>query len=85
MNALRYIYIMALNIQDSHHNVGYDFVTHIINVMHNKIVASQKGDMGNFKFYYYSFLVYIILYKYIGHIIPHFIEKTKENGDNLPV
>ena len=48
MNAPGYIYIMALDIQDSHHNAGYDFVTHIVNVMHNEIVAAQKGD-GEFQ------------------------------------
>ena len=33
MNAPGYIYIMALGIQDSNQNIGYDFVIHIINVM----------------------------------------------------
>ena len=40
MNAPSYIYIMALDIQDTHQNAGYDFVTHIINVMHSEIVVA---------------------------------------------
>lgn len=40
INVSRNVYIMALDIQDLHHNVGYDFVTHIINVMHNQITIA---------------------------------------------
>ena len=57
----------------------------IINVMYNEIFVSQKGEMGNFKFCHYSLLMYIILYKNIGHINPDFIEGTKVNGENFPM
>ena len=33
------VYIMALNIQDIHTNVGYDFATHMTNMIHNEIIA----------------------------------------------
>ena len=32
------VYIMALDIQDIHKNVGYDFATHMTDMIHNKIV-----------------------------------------------
>ena len=79
------VYITALDIQELHPNIGYDFVTHIINVMHNEIIASQKGEMRNFKFHHYSISTHIILYKNIGHINFDFIEGTKENGESFPV
>ena len=53
--------------------------------MHEEIEAAQKEEMGNFRFFYYSLLMCIILFKNIGHINPDFIKATMENGENLPV
>ena len=39
-NALGYIYIISLDIQDPNHNVGYAFVECIINKMHDEIVLA---------------------------------------------
>ena len=41
INSSRGIYIIALNIQDIHTNVGYDFVTHISNMTHSEIIYVQ--------------------------------------------
>ena len=76
---------MSLDIQDPNHNVCYDFVEHIIERMHEEIEATQKGEMGNFRFFHYSLLMHIILFKNIGHISPDFIEATEENGETLLV
>ena len=83
MNAPSYNYVMVIDIWDSHHNVGYAFVTNIINVMHNEIFATQKEEMGNFKFHNYLLLMCIILYKNIGHTSLDFIKGIGVNGENL--
>ena len=44
-NAQGGIYIMALDIQDIHTNVGYDFVTHMVDMIHNEIVSAQVGEL----------------------------------------
>ena len=51
--------------------------------MHEEIEATQKGDMGNFKFFHYSLLMHIILFKNIGYIGLEFIKATKENGETI--
>ena len=38
-------YIRALDIQDIHTNVGYEFATHIKDMIHNEIVVAQIGGM----------------------------------------
>lgn len=40
MNTLGYVYIMALDTHDLHHNVGYDFLIRIIIVIRNDIIAT---------------------------------------------
>ena len=44
-NAQGGVYIMALDIQDIQINVGYDFVTHITDMIHNEIVGAQIGEL----------------------------------------
>ena len=39
-NAHGGVYIMALDIYDIHTNVGYDFATHITNMIHNEIMVA---------------------------------------------
>ena len=74
---------MELDIQDPNHIVYYDFVIYIIDRMHEEIKVAQKGYMGKFRFFHYSLLMHIILFKNIGHISPNFIEATEENGETL--
>ena len=85
MNSPGHMYIMALDIQDLVHNVGYDFVEYIINRIHDEIVTAQKEELGNFRFFHYLLLMHIIIYKNIGHVSLDFIEATEENGENLPM
>ena len=85
MNATGSIYIIALDIQDIHTNVGYDFITHISNMIHNEIVSTQRGELKNFKFHHYSLLMQLNLFQNIDHIGTNFIEETKDFGENLPV
>ena len=49
MNAIGGMYIISLDIQDIHTDVGYDFVTHIKNVIYNEIMSAQQGELQNFK------------------------------------
>ena len=44
-NAQGGVYIMALDIQDIHTNIGYDFATHMIEMIHNEIVTTQIGGI----------------------------------------
>ena len=84
-NAQGGVYIMALDIQDIHTNVGYDFATHIIKMIHNEIVVAQVGGVHNFKFHQYSFLMHMILF-YNRYVVgPHFVEATDEFEVPLPL
>ena len=38
-NAQGRVYIMAMDIQDIHTNFGYDFATHMTDMIHNEIVV----------------------------------------------
>ena len=76
---------MALNIQDIHTNVRYDFATHMIEMIHNEIVVAQIGGMQNFKFHQYSFHMHLILFYNRDFVGPHFVEATDEFGVPLPV
>ena len=84
-NAQGGMYIMALDIQDIHTNVGYDFATHIIDMIHNEMVAAQVEGVQNFKFHQYSFLMHMILFYNKDIVGLHFIEATDEFGVLLPV
>lgn len=85
MNAEGGLYIISLDIQDMHTNVGYDFITHIINKIHNEMVCAQVGELKNFKFLHYSLLMHLILHQNIGHISPTFIEEMKEFREMVPI
>ena len=76
---------MVLDIQDIHTNVGYDFVTHIEDMIHNEIVSAQVGELQNFKFHQYSFLMHLILFYNRENVGPHFIEAIEEFGVPLLV
>ena len=76
---------MALDIQDIHTNAGYDFPTHILDMIHNEVVTAQVEGVQNFKFHHYSFLMHMIFFynkKFVG---PHFVEAIDEFGVPLPV
>ena len=52
--------------------------------MQEKIVASQRREFRNFKFYDYSLLMHLILYKNIGYLSTYFIDQTLDlDGDLL--
>ena len=76
---------MALDIHYIHTNAGYDFSTHIIEMIHNEIVAAQVGGVQNFKFHQYSFLMHMIMFYNKEIVGPHFVETTNEFGVPLPV
>ena len=76
---------MALDIQDIHTNVGYDFATHMIEMIHNEIVAAQIRGMQNFKFHQYSFLMHLVLFYNREIVGPHFVKATNEFGVPLPM
>ena len=69
---------MALDIQYIYTNMGYDFATHIIEMIHNEILVTQIGGMQNFKFHQYSFLMHMILFFNRDIVGPHFVEATDE-------
>lgn len=76
MNSLGNMYIIALDIKDLNHNVGYYLFTHIINSMHD------KWKISNFTL----FIFYVNhLYKNIQHTSPYFIKGIEEIGESLPV
>lgn len=50
MDASPALYVIALDIQYPHTNVGYDFRTFIADSIHQQMVIAQQGDLGNFKF-----------------------------------
>ena len=71
---------MALDIKDIHTNVGYDFVTHMKDMIHNEIVGAQAGELRNFKFHEYSFLMHLILFynkEHVGHYLLEAIEEFR--------
>ena len=76
---------MGLGIQDIHTNVGYDFATHMIEMIHNEIMAAQIGGMHSFKFHQYFFLMHLILFYNIDVVGPHFVKANDEFGVPLPV
>ena len=76
-NAQGGVYIMALDIQYINTNVGYDFVTHMNDMIHNEIVGAQRGELQNFKFHQYFFLMHLILFYNKEHFGPQLLE-TKE-------
>ena len=47
MDASPTLYVIALDIQDPHTNVGYDFGTFIADSIHQQMVTAQNGDIGN--------------------------------------
>ena len=78
------MYVITLDIQDVHNNVGYDFFTHITKI-HNEIMFAHQGELQNFKFHQYSLLIHLILYQNFGHISTNFIEGMEEFEENLLV
>ena len=44
INSQEGVYIMALDIQDIHTNVEYDFFTHMTYMIHNEIIGAQIGE-----------------------------------------
>ena len=56
-------YAMALNIQDPNTNVGYDFIEYIITKIRDELVATQEGNLDNFRFFHYSMLMHLILFR----------------------
>ena len=74
MDASPTLYVIALDIQDPHTNVGYDFGTFIDDSIHQKMVTAQQGDLGNFKFLHYSLLMHLILFYNVCHVDSSFIE-----------
>lgn len=78
MNASGAYYVMALNIQDPNHNVGYDFVEYIIDSIHKEITATQQGELKDFKFHHYSLIMHLILFKNVDIFDQSFFESTQE-------
>ena len=85
VNAQGGVYIMALDIQDIHTKLGYDFATHMTEMIHNEIMAAQMGGMQNFKFHQYSFLMHMILFYNKDIVGPYFVEALDEFGVLLPM
>ena len=84
-NAQGRVYIMALDIQDIHTNVRYDFSNHIIDMIHNEMVAVQVEGVQNFKFHQYSFLMHMIFFYNKDIVGPHFVEAIDEFKQSLLV
>ena len=78
-------YIMAFNIQDPNTNVGYDFVKYIITKMHDEIVVAQERRLENFKFFHYSMLMHLILFRNVDLFDQSFFECIEEWGERLSV
>ena len=75
MNTTDAMYVMSINIHDQFTNIWYDYITHIINTIHNEIFVAQKGQLKNFKFNHYSLLMHLILYKNLAISNPTSLNK----------
>ena len=78
-------FLITCDLQDPFHNREYDYVGFIMDSMHHQIVNAKKGEMKNFKFYHYSLLMHLILYKNIGYISQDFFDQTSDEFGELPV
>ena len=85
INALGGHYVMAFNIQDANTNVEYDYVTYIIDKIHEEIIAAQKGQLENSRFPHYSMIMYLIMLKNVDVFDQIFFESTEEWGEILLV
>lgn len=85
MDASPSLYVIDLDIQDPHTNVGYDFGTFIANSIHQEMVTTQRGDLGNFKFLHYSLLMHLVLFYNMGHVDSIFIKALDNFGEALPI
>lgn len=85
MNTLGAYSIIALNIQDPSHNIGYDFMEYFIDRIHEEIIVVQQGKLENFKFHHYSLIMHLIMFKNVDMFDQSFFESTQEWGERLPV
>lgn len=85
MNTLGGHYAMELNIQCPNTNVGYDYVTYIINKIHDEIIVAQQGQLESFRFCHYSLIMHLILFKNVDSFDQSFFECVEEWGERLQV
>ena len=78
-------FIIARDVQDSYHGGEYDYVKYILEVMKENIALAQTGDMKDFKFYHYSLLMHLILYKNARYISPDYIDHTSNENEEFLV
>lgn len=74
-------FIVSRDVQDSYHGGEYDYVKYILEKMKENTKLAQNGEMKNFFFPHYSFLMHLILYRNVGYFSSDFINHTSDaNG-----